>query len=319
MASIEGVLVKQITFVFVSIHFVVAAHAYGVFQSIDYPGAANTIAAGIDGNKIVGVYYDSGPTQHGFIYDGTSFATLDYPGSISTALLDIDGNRIVGAYRDELGNFRGFSYENGVFQTINPPGTSNLFENGSDARGASGSITVGEYNSDGGGAALSHGFIFDGSTYTTFDNPSGISSRAEDVDGKHIVGEYQTGDSREHGYYYDGNNFATIDFPSAGSLGSTVSGISGNKIVGYFYPPSFFANGFIYEDGVYSVFNVPSSLGRETEILGVSGNTIVGLYNDSQFHNHGFVATIPEPSASVLAAWLFVLLSNRSRGRSRGA
>ncbi len=57
---------KQIMFL-VSIHLAFAAHAYGIFPSIEYPGAVDTAALGTDGNKIVGWYEGEGQTNyHGF-------------------------------------------------------------------------------------------------------------------------------------------------------------------------------------------------------------------------------------------------------------
>src|ERR1700760_4346432 len=69
------------------------------FQTLEFPGAVNTTAQSISGNKIVGVYWNSSSAlQHGFIYDGVNFSTLDFPGSSSTGASGIDGDQIVGGY-----------------------------------------------------------------------------------------------------------------------------------------------------------------------------------------------------------------------------
>ncbi|MHC4843367.1 MAG: hypothetical protein ACYTEE_06150 [Planctomycetota bacterium] len=52
----------------------------GTWTTIDFPGAMQTIAWGIDGDNIVGNYFDLGNlSNRGFLYDGTNWITLDYP------------------------------------------------------------------------------------------------------------------------------------------------------------------------------------------------------------------------------------------------
>lgn len=53
----------------------------GVFTSIDYPGAAQTIAYGIStAGEIVGEYGpDDYINTHGFLYSNGQFTTFDYP------------------------------------------------------------------------------------------------------------------------------------------------------------------------------------------------------------------------------------------------
>jgi hypothetical protein len=289
-------------------------YGYGSFETIQYPGATHTEAVGINGNIVVGRYWDAVQLQHGFLYDGITFTTLDFPGSPVTTVYDLSDNRIVGGYLDSLGA-RGFLYENGVFTTINPPGTSNLYANGSGVKGIDGSKIIGFYNSDGGGSALIHGYVYDGTTYTTIDYPGGSGSIAEDIEGNRIVGSYS---GFQHGYYYDGTNFATIDDPLAGSLGTRATGIAGNTIVGYYYATPSSESGFIYQEGSYATFNVPSSLGRFTQIEGISGKTIVGSYQDSLGHYHGFVATIPEPSTCLLLVLASAILFSGRHRRYRG-
>ena len=60
-------------------------------------------AVDIDGNNIVGCYWDEDRSQHGFLYDITTetYITLDFPGSDYTHVYGIDGNNIVGYYWDD--------------------------------------------------------------------------------------------------------------------------------------------------------------------------------------------------------------------------
>ena len=57
---------------------------------------------GISGGNIVGFYYDSNPTPHGFLYNGSTYTTIDDPLAVfGTFASGIDGNNIVGSYNAE--------------------------------------------------------------------------------------------------------------------------------------------------------------------------------------------------------------------------
>jgi len=78
--------------------------------TLDYPGAEDTGATGIDGYNIVGTYSDASG-GHGFLYDGSTWSTLDFPGADLTNAYDIDGDRIVGDYAGASGfGTHGFIY-----------------------------------------------------------------------------------------------------------------------------------------------------------------------------------------------------------------
>ena len=58
----------------------------GSFTTIDMPGAAATVATGInDLGEVTGIYYDSAGTPHGFVDISGSFTSLDIPGALRTA------------------------------------------------------------------------------------------------------------------------------------------------------------------------------------------------------------------------------------------
>jgi hypothetical protein len=80
------------------------------FIPLDYPGATDTFAHGIDAGKIVGAYYDQNYKAHGFVYDviNSSFIPLDYPGATDTFAHGIDAGKIVGVFFDESGMPKGF-------------------------------------------------------------------------------------------------------------------------------------------------------------------------------------------------------------------
>src|SRR5208283_5876737 len=74
------------------------------YTTIDDPSAISgtyTYAEGIDGNNVVGFYYDSSMTSHGFLYNISSqtYTTLDNPlAQPDTYVYGISGNFIVGDY-----------------------------------------------------------------------------------------------------------------------------------------------------------------------------------------------------------------------------
>ena len=75
-------------------------------------GADGTIATGINNSgQIVGTYYDSSGTAHGFLYSGGIYTTIDGPleveGTIAYGIND--AGQIVGSYYNSNGISLGFS------------------------------------------------------------------------------------------------------------------------------------------------------------------------------------------------------------------
>jgi probable HAF family extracellular repeat protein len=80
------------------------------FTTIDVPGAADTVAYGINADgQIVGYYTDAAGTSHGFLLVGDSFTTIDVPGGVDTVAYGInDHGKISGFYADGTGLQHGF-------------------------------------------------------------------------------------------------------------------------------------------------------------------------------------------------------------------
>jgi len=78
------------------------------WTTLDYPGAIETRAQGIDGGNIVGQYADNTWRYHGFLYNGFTWTLLDKLGAFYTDALGIDGSNIVGYYWDASGVMHGF-------------------------------------------------------------------------------------------------------------------------------------------------------------------------------------------------------------------
>ncbi|MBN2270771.1 MAG: PEP-CTERM sorting domain-containing protein [Sedimentisphaerales bacterium] len=119
--------------------------------TLDFPGAEETSAHGIDGGKIVGSYWDSDWNGHGFLYDGSTWMTLDFPDAEWTIAGDIDGDSIVGIYRDSDRNVHGFLYDGSTWMTLDFPDAE-----WTRAYGIDGAKIVGSYED----ASGTHGFIY---------------------------------------------------------------------------------------------------------------------------------------------------------------
>jgi len=77
-----------------------------VYRTLSVPGSVLTVAAGIDGNNIVG-WYGSGA----FLYDGSSYTLLNAPpGSVAGQFVayGISGNNIVGYYEPVGNGYQGY-------------------------------------------------------------------------------------------------------------------------------------------------------------------------------------------------------------------
>ncbi len=136
--------------------------------------------------------------------------------------------------------------------------------------GVSGNNVVGYYY-DG---ATTHGFLWNGSTYTTLDAPGAtMDTAAYGVEGNKIVGEYRDGSGLAQGFIYDGTTWQTLNYP--GAVQTVIEGISGTKMVGVWTDSV--VHGFVY-DGV-NFTTVDDPLGVNNQAHAIDGNKIVGSYN----------------------------------------
>ncbi len=102
-----------------------------------------------------------------------------------------------------------------------------------------------------------------------------------------------------------------------GTQGTFAYGIFGGNIVGYFNDSAGDSHGFLYNGSGYTTLDDPFGADG-TVAYGISGNNIVGGYTDASGNSHGFVASVPEPSAFVLAALgVLGVIAWRLRGLSK--
>jgi len=165
-----------------------------------------------------------------------------------------------------------------VFVTIDAPSATN----GTYLFGVDGQNMVGAY-ADGGGR---HGFLYNGSTYLTLNDPSASSTyggtSATGISGSNIVGYYFDSSDVGHGFLYNNGTYTTLDDPLA-TGGTFAFGTSGNSIVGAYFNSSG-EHGFIDQGGVYTTVNYATA---NTELFGISGSNVVGSENGQGFLYNG--------------------------------
>jgi len=274
------------------------------YTTLNYPGAADTLAWAVSGNIVVGGYIDPSAFQHGFYWNGSNYTPLNDPlahgigSNAGTVAQGISGNRIVGWYTNSASQYQGFIYDmsTSTYTPFNDP----LGTNGSQALGISGSEIVGFYDDSSGHG---HGYFYNGTTFTTIDDPLSFPNPtvAYGISGNYIVGSFNnsTG-TASYGFLYNilTSSFTTLSDPS-GPTNTVVTGISGNIVVGAFTASLGKYQGFEYNiaTSTYTTFNDP--LGTAGTVnAGISGSTVVGWYTDSQ-NEHGFIA-VPEPPSVAL-------------------
>lgn len=244
----------------------------GTWTTLDYSGVSNntTYVYGIDGSNIVGSYLSSGNPWRGFLYNENGWTTLNKPGASATYIQAVNGSNAVGYY--STGSFTGGMIYNVttqswtdlpmpaygidgsnvlisggagsamVYNIITQSSTPCNVPMGSSVRGISGSNVVGWYNDMSGN---SHGFISDGTNWTTLDKPEFSGTRIWDIEGDKLVGRYKDAFGAEHGFLYNLTTQDWIPIDKPGAQETWVYDISGNNLVGGYYD-STGLHGFVY-------------------------------------------------------------------------
>jgi hypothetical protein len=250
------------------------------FVSVDVPGAAGTLATGINPRgHIVGIYFDSVGNEHGFLRKHGNFLTVDVPGSLVgvSGMLQTEANGI-NAAGDIVGDYfappgapgapactadspplspqcrRGFLYRKGQFSDVLVPGKKGSIPN---AITPGGTIYGCDHDDDYFTSMVGFGRVgLD--TYITLDAGGGeLTNPTESA-------------------LASMNNGATPD-------GSIVVGL-------YVDPPEQGGQnrGYIVHDGTFHPYDVPGS--TATQIWGISpAADFVGLYDDTNGNEHGFL------------------------------
>lgn len=276
------------------------------WQSFDVPGATATWIDGIDGENIVGSFYDGSATK-GFLYNRQTeaFNILQAPSADWTLPLAISNGTVVGSVGSNTSYARnGFVYSSsGSWSLLNPPES---VQNDLEAYGIDGANIVG-----GTGSGMS--FVLNGSNWTFFNSPFGTSSSAHGISGDKIVGSFSNNGVNGGGGYIKENDTWTL-LNVTGATETNPRDVDGNVIIGQYRVGDWSTptRSFIFDGANWTYLDAPSA--SSTWAYGIDGNTIVGSYNDSSDVSHGFILTVPEPSAfSLLAVGLGGLAMIRRR------
>jgi hypothetical protein len=116
-----------------------------------------------------------------------------------------------------------------------------------------GSLVVGFYDTSSGNAVTSHGFLYNGTAYTTFDDPNAgtFGTCPEDISNGTIVGFYYDTDGDVHGFIYNGTAFTDLNV--TGSTQTFAYGINNGDIVGDYYDSDNDVHGFLATPAVGNV------------------------------------------------------------------
>jgi hypothetical protein len=168
------------------------------FTTLNDPlGTEGTQIYGISGKNIVGTYVDSAGASHGFLYNGSIFTTIDDPlanetDNLGTSIHGISSSgELVGYYLTGNGAYSAFTDVNGTFTTLSDPNAV-VSQGGTFIFGVAGNELVGGYF---GQSSESHGFTYNGSTWTQLDYPgyfTGTYATGVDAQGD-VVGDYEGG------------------------------------------------------------------------------------------------------------------------------
>jgi hypothetical protein len=273
-----------------------------LFRTIDVPGATGlgTVAFGTnDSGVISGTYWVSvngslPGNQHGFFDNNGSLTTLDVPAPAhNTVVTGINNSEaVVGGY--QTGSAPGlaglgFMYDGNTFTTINVPGVA---QTSPWAINSSGEI-AGFYSPSSSPPpsqffSISHGFVYDGNTFTTIDVPGAVSTQLEGInDAGVVVGNYSNCSENSlaclpHGFVYAGGQFTTLDVP--GATTTSAEGINNSGVIVGDYEncvtvSSCAGHGFIYAGGIFTTIDVPGGIPGGTDIHGINNRgDIVGEF-----------------------------------------
>jgi len=170
--------------------------------------------------QLTGWFSNSPSGLQGFVKVNGIISNVAVPGADLTEATGInDAGHVVGDYRGADGVFHGFLFANGAFTTFGTDLGAHDINNAEQI--------VGCY------ALCSHGFLYDGSTFTSIDVPGAVVTQATGInDFGQIVGTYYDGTTL-HGFVYDGTTFTPVDAP--GAFLTTVNRINNNGAIVGFY------------------------------------------------------------------------------------
>ncbi len=286
-----------------------AARADLTFARINVPGAADTVASGINNaGQIVGWYQDQSGVQNAFLDNNGAFTTLGGQWTFAQGIND--RGQITGYYWDAAGYERSFLYSSGVFTNIGTPG---YFAQGINNAGQ----IVGYYVQPGTGTDAAQGFLYNNGTITLTNVPGAATTKFYGINNAgQIVGAASTtgGTFANGGFLYSNGIFTPITASTTATATVPLGINDQGQIVGYYNnpsppnggPASVGPNGFLDTNGVFTTIDVPNAYWNEATGINNAGQ-VVGqssdYYNVQGGHGFGFEATVnvPEPSSLTIS------------------
>jgi len=255
-------------------------------SSIDYPGADNTQAWGINSRgEIVGTYVGGG-VMHGFLLNRYGFRSINYPNSDSTYANGINvWGDIVGGYTVG-GVTHGFLLRNGTYTQINYPGAMSTEVLGINAKGE----MAGDYSANNPTpccAAGTAGILLRDGNFNLVQYPAATLTYAGGIN-RHgdIVGSYN--DTRGRAYLLKNNNYTSLDDPSATTTFLNALAINDRgEIVGRYVDASG-RYGYLLSEGEYDKIEVLNATFTGATSINNQGD-IVGRYSDASGVFHAFL------------------------------
>jgi hypothetical protein len=228
------------------------------FQAVEYPGAEYTLARGAGpAGEVVGAYRMPGEPAanlHGFLLAAKGgFTKVDYPGHTSTVPLRLlqDGS-MIGCYHDadQLDTMYGMrisgkehtGYERATtMHTGSTPDGKLIVGFYTDRPVTPIGTPVPSVGHDGHG----HGYVLEGTRFTSFDVPGSTVTQPQDVSPSAvIVGNFQDGAGKTHGFVREGTTYTTVDVPN--STETRIFGINrSGVVVGSFVDAGKASHGFV--------------------------------------------------------------------------
>jgi probable HAF family extracellular repeat protein len=254
-----------------------AAFAQGppyTFTKVQVPGATKNDASGINNSgQVVGTYFSSDGTVHGYKFDGSAYATVDFPGAPYTFVFGIgNGGKMVGTYAfTTAGPWFGLLADQGTFTSYAYQGQ----QTDGRAINANGDI-VGVWDI---GAVPDHGYSKSGNTFTSIDYPGAQQTYALGLnDAGTVSGSYISADGMVHGFAQAGGQFSPIDMP--GAVQTFVGGINNLHTVVGWSQTGTATHGFVLTGGNrFRAFDVDFAGAVATKPLAVNDTgRIVGTY-----------------------------------------
>jgi probable HAF family extracellular repeat protein len=175
----------------------------GVVTTLDFPGASDTFAFGINESGTVVGYWDlldaggNVLAYHGFTWNKGAFTQVDFPGSVDSAVLGINARGdLVGDWDPGITSpiAHGFVCSHRNCFSFDVPGANITQANDINARGQ----VVGTYIN---AAGEQHAFLAAGAEITSFDFPGAVLTAAWGINSAgQIVGDYRNADNVPHGF-----------------------------------------------------------------------------------------------------------------------